>query len=257
MLWYLTDMNIWGKIIGGAAGLAIGGPIGALLGLAAGAAVDAGVKTVSAHPDATKHITFTIGVIALAAKMAKADGQVTREEVDAFKQVFRVPPEEMGNVGRVFDMARRDTAGFDAYARQIALLMQDNRPVLADLLEALFFIAKADGVVHPNELNYIRAVAKIFGYRKAEVDELVHRHVGADPSCPYSILGVEPSISDADLKKHYRKLVRDNHPDRLIAAGVPNDFIAVATRRAAEINAAYDQIVADRKVAGRATEAAQ
>lgn len=250
-------MNFWGKIIGGAAGLAIGGPIGALLGLAAGAAVDAGVKTAAENPDATKHVTFTIGVIALAAKMAKADGQVTREEVDAFKQVFRVPPEEMRNVGRVFDMARRDTAGFDAYARQIALLMQDNRPVLADLLEALFFIAKSDGEVHPNELNYIRAVAKIFGYRKAEVDELVYRHVGADPECPYGILGVEPSISDADLKKHYRKLVRDNHPDRLIAAGVPNDFIAVATRRAAEINAAYDQIVANRKASGHTAEAAQ
>ncbi|MFC4347989.1 TerB family tellurite resistance protein [Kordiimonas lipolytica] len=239
-------MSIWGKIIGGAAGLALGGPIGALLGVAAGAAVDAGVSRGSAGPDATKQITFTIGVIALAAKMAKADGRVTREEVDAFKQVFRVPPEEMANVGKVFDMARRSTAGFDAYAKQIASLMYDNRPVLADLLEALFFIAKSDGEVHPNELNYIRAVAKIFGYRQAEIDALVHRHVGADPECPYGVLGVDPSIDDAALKAQYRKLVRDNHPDRLIAAGVPNDFIAVATRRAAEINAAYDKIKAMR-----------
>jgi DnaJ like chaperone protein len=251
-------MSIWGKIIGGAAGLALGGPIGALLGLAAGAAVDAGVKAATDPDDATKKVAFSIGVIALAAKMAKADGHVTREEVDAFKQVFRVPLEEMRNVGRVFDMARQDTAGFDAYARQIASLMRDNRPVLADLLEALFFIAKADGEVHPNELNYIRAVAKIFGYRKAEVDELVHRHVGADPDCPYGVLGVDPSVDDAELKEHYRKLVRENHPDRLIAAGVPNDFIAVATRRAAEINAAYDRIVQDRKAAmGRTHETAR
>jgi len=244
-------MSIWGKIIGGAAGLALGGPIGALVGLTLGAAVDAGV-TATADPEKTRHITFTIGVIALSAKMAKADGRVTREEVDAFKQVFHVPSAEMANVGRVFDMARQHTAGFDAYAKQIADLMQDNRGVLADLLEGLFFIAKSDGHVHPNELNFIRAVAKIFGYTKQQIEQLVHRHVGADPNCPYAVLGVEPSIDDTELRKRYRSLVRENHPDRLIAEGVPNDLIAVATRRAAEINAAYDTIVADREKAGQA-----
>jgi DnaJ like chaperone protein len=239
-------MSIWGKIIGGAAGMALGGPIGALIGLSVGAAVDASVTPTAADPEKTRHITFTIGVIALSAKMAKADGHVTREEVDAFKQVFHVPPSEMANVGRVFNMARKHTAGFDAYARQIAELMKDNRGVLADLLEGLFFIAKADGHVHENELNFIRAVAKIFGYSKQQIDQLVHRQVGADPTCPYAILGIEPAISDQDLKKHYRNLVRESHPDRLIAEGVPNDLIAVATRRAAEINAAYDTIRAER-----------
>lgn len=244
-------MSIWGKIIGGAAGLALGGPIGALIGLTVGAAVDAsGVTGGAADPEKTRHITFTIGVIALSAKMAKADGRVTREEVEAFKQVFHVPASEMANVGRVYDMARKDTAGFDAYARQIAHLMKDNRTVLGDLLEALFFIAKADGHVHPNELNFIRSVAKIFGYSKQQIEELVHRHVGADPSCPYAILGVKPSISDRELKKHYRDLVRKTHPDHLIAAGVPNDLIAVATRRAAEINVAYATIQDERKAGG-------
>ncbi|TNE66401.1 MAG: molecular chaperone DjiA [Alphaproteobacteria bacterium] len=235
-------MSIWGKIIGGTAGLALGGPLGALIGLTVGAAVDAGVRAVERDPEATRRITFTIGAIALAAKMAKADGRVTREEVDAFKAVFRVPPEEMRNVGRVFDMARQHTAGFEAYAKQIADLMRDNRPALRDLLEALFFIAKADGHVHPNELEYIRTVARIFGFGAQEIDQLVYRHIGADPDCPYGVLGVDPSISDDDLKRHYRKLVRETHPDRLIAAGVPSNMIAVATRRAAEINAAYDLI---------------
>ena len=239
-------MSIWGKIIGGTAGFALGGPLGALLGLSVGAAVDAGVRSASQDPEKTRHITFTIGVIALSAKMAKADGRVTREEVDAFKQVFHVPEAEMVNVGRVFDMARQHTAGFDAYARQIADLMQGNRRVLSDLLEGLFFIAKSDGHVHPNELNFIRAVAKIFGYTKQQIDEIVYRHVGADPECPYTVLGVEPTIDDAGLRKHYRNLVRENHPDRLIAEGVPSDLIAVATRRAAEINAAYDMIIAQR-----------
>jgi len=239
-------MSIWGKIIGGTAGFALGGPLGALLGLSVGAAVDASVSAAAQDPEKTRHITFTIGVIALSAKMAKADGRVTREEVDAFKQVFHVPQAEMVNVGRVYDMARQHTAGFDAYARQIADLMQGNSRVLADLLEGLFFIAKSDGHVHPNELNFIRAVAKIFGYSKQQIDQLVHRHVGADPDCPYSVLGIEPSVDSAVLRRHYRSLAKENHPDRLIAAGVPSDLIAVATRRAAEINAAYDTIIAER-----------
>lgn len=221
--------------------MALGGPIGALLGLTVGAAVDAGVSAVSDNPE-TRQITFTIGLIALSAKMAKADGRVTREEVDAFKQVFRVPPSEMANVGKVFDMARQHTAGFDAYARQMADLMKNQPEVLNDVLEALMFIAKSDGHVHPNELNFIRAVAKIFRYSKADIESFVFRHVGGDQDCPYTVLGVEPSIGDAELKKHYRNLVRENHPDHLIASGVPSDLIAVATRRAAEINTAYDKI---------------
>ncbi len=239
-------MSIWGKIIGGTAGLALGGPIGALIGLSVGAAVDVGIERTVSDSDATKHITFTIGTIALAAKMAKADGVVTREEVDAFKQVFRVPTSEMANVGRVFDMARQHTAGFEAYAKQLADLMQGNRTVLYDLLEALFFIAKSDGSVHPDELKFIRTVADIFGLTDAEIESLVIRHTGADPDSPYTILGVDPQVSDKALKAHYRQLVRDNHPDRMIAEGVPNDLIAVATRRAAEINAAFDKIMESR-----------
>ncbi len=236
-------MSIWGKIIGGTAGLALGGPIGAIIGVSVGAAVDVGIDSATQETDETRQVTFTIGLIALSAKMAKADGQVTREEVEAFKQVFRVPPHEMANVGRVFDMARKHTAGFDAYAKQIASVMKGNRTVLADVLDALFFIAEADGHVHPNELNYIRVVAKIFGYSPEEIETMVARRVGQDPESPYSILGVEPDIDRAGLKKRYRALVRENHPDRLIAEGVPSELIAVATRRAAEINAAYDTIM--------------
>lgn len=243
-------MSIWGKIIGGAAGLALGGPIGALIGLGVGAAVDATVEGVAEPDDQTRQITFTIGVIALAAKMAKADGQVTREEVNAFKQVFKVPPNEMVNVGRVFDMARKHTAGFDAYAQQIATLMRGNRAVLSDLLDALFFIANADGELHPNELNYIRVVAKIFGFAPEEIEALVERHAGSAPDSPYAVLGVAPDASLDELKKRYRQLVRETHPDRMIAEGVPSDMIAVATRRAAEVNAAYDTILKQRGVSG-------
>ncbi|GHF22996.1 molecular chaperone DjlA [Kordiimonas sediminis] len=239
-------MSIWGKIIGGTAGFAIGGPIGALLGVSIGAAVDVGINKATGDPAQTKQITFTIGVIALAAKMAKVDGRVTREEVDAFKQLYRVPAEEMKNVGRVFDMARQSAAGFEAYARQIAGIMADNRAILTDIIDALFYIAESDGHLHPAELDYIRTVGAIFGFSSADIETMIHRRAGPDVNSPYTVLGVEPNISNTALKAHYRALVREHHPDRLMAQGVPSDLIAVATRRAAEINVAYDQIVQQR-----------
>ena len=128
-------MSIWGKIIGGAAGFVIGGPLGAMLGAGVGHAMDSGLASGvgKAAEDATRKITFTIGVIALAAKMAKADGVVTRDEVDAFREVFKIPPHEVKNVGRVFDMARKDVAGYEVYAKQIADLFKGNNSVLEDL----------------------------------------------------------------------------------------------------------------------------
>jgi len=240
-------MTIWGKIIGGAAGLALGGPVGGLVGLLLGTAVDETISRSDAdNRENRRKVIFSIGIIALAAKMAKADGRVSAEEIQAFKQVFRIPAGEEKNVARLFNLAREHVAGYDAYARQIADVMRGNSAVLMDVLEALFFIAEADGDVHPNELNYIRSVAEIFGFSKTTIEDLVERHVGPDPSSPYTVLGVRPDISDAALKARYRQLVRENHPDRMIAEGVPSDLLAVATRRLATINTAYDTIMASR-----------
>jgi DnaJ like chaperone protein len=237
-------MSIWGKIIGGAAGFAIGGPLGALLGASVGHAVDSGLVGAAgrAGEGATRKITFTIGVIALSAKMAKADGHVTRDEIEAFREVFKIPPHEVRNVGRVFDMARKDTAGYEAYAAQIARLFQDSPQVLEDLLGALFHIANADGVLHPAEIEYLDNVARIFGFSEARYASIKALYMGPDKASPYTILGVSPDISDADLKKRYRTLIKENHPDKLIAQGMPQEFIEVANDRLAAINAAYDRL---------------
>src|SRR5690242_5849153 len=169
-------MNIWGKLLGGAAGFAIGGPIGALLGAVAGHAVDRlsdqapgdDARTGLDERAATRQIAFTIGIIVLGAKMAKADGVVSRAEIAAFKQVFTVPPEQEANVGRIFDQARRDAFGFEPYAHQIARLFTRKSQVLEELLDGLFHIAKADGKVDEGEIAYLRRVAEIFGFDAAE-----------------------------------------------------------------------------------------
>ena len=238
-------MSIWGKLLGGAAGFAIGGPIGALLGALAGHAVDS-ISAGGEGADATRSITFTIGVIVLGAKMAKADGRVTPDEVAAFKQVFRVPPGEMKNVARVFNMARRDAAGFEPYARQIAGLFKNNPGMLEDLLDILFHIAKADGVVHPAELDYLRQVATIFGFSADDFARIRASHVGPDKTDPYAVLGASRDMSLAELKRHYRQLIREHHPDTLIAQGLPQEFIDVANSKMAAINDAYARIEKER-----------
>ncbi|MEM8588802.1 MAG: TerB family tellurite resistance protein [Pseudomonadota bacterium] len=249
-------MSIWGALIGGAAGFAIGGPLGALLGAAAGHAVERagqqaglieGARPASGpERDNTRHIAFTIGVIALGAKMAKADGRVTRDEVDAFKRVFKVPPGETHHVARVFNMARQDSAGYEPYARQIAGLFNDRPAVLEELLLCLFYIAKADGKIHADELAYLKNVATIFGFDDATFDRIRASEIGADPDDPYTALGVTRDTDDESLKKAYHELAREHHPDRLVAQGMPAEFVEVADRRLAAINAAYDRIRAER-----------
>jgi DnaJ like chaperone protein len=240
-------MSIWGKIIGAASGFALGGPIGALIGGFAGHAID---KMQGAGgdggDDATRQVAFTIGVIALGAKMAKADGQVTRDEVEAFREVFQVPPEDLKNVARVFDQAKKGVAGYEAYAEQLAGLFRQNPAVLEDLLDGLFHIAKADNVYHPAEDQFLRDVARIFGFSEHEFARIKEAHVGAEKSDPWVILGVSRDATEQELKTHYRKLIKEHHPDTLIAQGMPQEFIDVANEKLAAINDAYDRIQKER-----------
>lgn len=253
-------MTIWGKIVGGAAGFALGGPLGALLGGLAGHAVDrmrestreledrreafgeSEAEAGEGADDNTKKIAFTIGVIVLGAKMAKADGTVTRDEIQAFRQVFHVPPDEMKNVGRVFNQARRDARGFEPYARQIGRMFKRNPAVLEELLDGLFHIARADGAVSEAELQYLEQVAYIFGLEQAAWERIKANNLGPDGHDPYEILGIARGSSDAEVKTAYRKLVRENHPDRLVSQGMPQEFIELANEKLATINNAYERI---------------
>ena len=231
-------MSVWGKVSGAAAGLFVGGPIGALVGAVAG--------HFFLDRDSDPGVTFTIAVVALAGKMARADGVVTEQEFEVFRRVFSVPPEEEGNVRRIFNLARQDVAGFEHYAGQIARLFRGNPAVLEDVLDGLFEIAKADGVLHPGEAQFLERVAEIFGFAPNEFRRIRASHFAPELTDPYVILGVSYVADDDELKQTYRKLVRENHPDSLMARGVPAEFIKLANDKLAAINNAYEKIRAER-----------
>jgi DnaJ like chaperone protein len=205
------------------------------------------IATRSGTEPAEDRVAFAVGVIALGAKMAKADGVVTMDEVNAFKEVFKVPEGEMKIVAHVFNLAKQDVAGYEAYAERLATMFKGNRKLLEDVLEGLFHIAKADEVLDPREEQYLAGVAKRFGMTDTEFAYIKARHVISAKRNPYDVLGIKPSVSNEGLKSHYRKLVAENHPDKLIARGLPREFVSIASKKIAAINEAYDQIAKERK----------
>ena len=223
-------MSIWTRIADALA--SIGESVGAFL-----------QSIVNRNPTPPeKSIAFTIGMIGLGAKMAKADGVVTEDEIRAFKQVFHIPDGELATVARVFNLAKQDVAGYETYARQIAKLFEARSEVLEDVLDGLFHIAKADNAFHPGEHGFLKRVAGIFGFSDADFARIRARHV-AVPDDPFLILGLAPGADPDEVRRRYRELVREHHPDRHIAAGVPEEMVEIATRRLQKINEAYERIM--------------
>ena len=178
--------------------------------------------------------------------MAKADGVVTRDEITAFRARVHIPPAEVKQVGRFWDLARQTPDGFEDYANQVARLFAPRAPVLEQLLDLLFHIAKSDGGITAPEISYLTTVAKTFGFDEADFNRLLASHQSNGPS-PYEVLGVEHDIDDQALRQRWKQLVRTHHPDTLIADGLPEEFIAAANDRLAKINNAYDAIVRQRR----------
>jgi DnaJ like chaperone protein len=220
-------MSIWKRIREALAALAKGEPLSAVF------------DRLRTPPEKTA--AFAIAVIALGAKMAKADGRVTRDEVAAFRRVFHIPPEDEASAARIYDMARTEVAGFDAYARQIARMFRGRPQVLADLLEGLVHIAAADGAYHPDEAAFLAEVARIFAVPEADFRAIRARHLAGERD-PWAVLGLEPGSGAETLRARYRDLVRSLHPDALIARGVPTEARRMAEIRLAAVNAAYSEI---------------
>jgi DnaJ like chaperone protein len=253
---------VWGKIIGGVAGFAMGGPFGAVVGAALGHAAESGgfsqftprlagqggfgPARVTALLGRREQL-FAIGVVVLAAKLARCDGPVVRSEIDAFKHSFRIPPESARDVGRLFDQARDSSESFEAFAVQLGAAFTDNRGMLEDVLAALFVIARADGPMNRREEAFLEAVCRSFGltveaWERARDARARQSYGSADDDDPYEVLGVARSAADEDIRVAWRQLMRENHPDSLASRGVPAEFIARASDKVARINAAWDRV---------------
>ncbi|MCI5077143.1 DnaJ family molecular chaperone [Oricola sp.] len=204
------------------------------------------VRTMFAgDPETRRRVAFSIAMIALSAKMAKADGIVTAEEVDAFREIFEIPAEDANRVANLYNLAKQDVAGYRAYAEQVAGLCGDgmtNCPLLIDVLDGLFHIAKADGVIHRKELDFLTDVAGIFGISGTAFERVVARHVDKGRRDPWRILGLDEGVGHAEARRRYLQLVRENHPDQLVARGLPEEFIKIANDRIAAINDAWETI---------------
>lgn len=221
-------MSIWTRITEALRALAAGEPLAALF--------------ARGRTPPERSVAFTIAVIALGAKMAKADGRVTRDEVVAFRQVFQISAADEKQAARVFDLARQDVAGFEIYARRIARMFDDGSDLLITLIEGLFHIAVSDGEYHPDEDEFIAKVARLFGLKDSLFACLRARYVPGAEADPFSVLGVDHSAALGEVRAKWRQLVRDNHPDQMMARGLPAEAIALANTRLATINRAWEDI---------------
>ncbi|WP_179379132.1 molecular chaperone DjiA [Jannaschia marina] len=221
-------MSLWSRILEVLASLAPGEALSGLF------------ERLRSPPE--RSVAFTIAVIALSAKMAKADGRVTRDEVTAFREVFTIPPAELDNAARVFDLARTDVAGFEHYAGRIRAMFDGDSQILRDLMEGLFHIAMADGTYHPAEDDFLARVAQIFRLPEREFRSLRTRFVpGAEPDC-YEVLGVMPDTPMEEIRQAWRAAVRESHPDRLMARGLPEEAVKLAEKRLVAVNRAWEKI---------------
>lgn len=230
-------MSIWSRILDALSALRHGEGLGAVF------------ERLSASSDKSvpeKSVGFTIAVIALGAKMAKADGAVTRNEVTAFREVFHIPGEAEAAAARVFNLARQDVAGFEDYATRIGKMFGSDTDTLIDLMDGLFHIAVADGAYHPHEEAFLRRVQEIFGLSESCFRQIRARHVADAPPDPYEVLGVTPDTPLDQIRAAWRREVKESHPDRMIARGVPEEALHLAERRIRAVNAAWEEISAAR-----------
>lgn len=261
-------MSVWGKIIGGGTGMVLGGPLGALLGLALGHTIDKIKKSNSKNLNSNKfnneksqfqqynendkQLAFATGVIAIAAKLSKADGKVTQDEIKTFHEVFDFDSRDEAVIGEIFNNAKISSDGFELYAKQLASVFGNQEELYIEFINSLFKIALADGVLHLNEEKMISDIAVIFKMPSELIESIKMQFINSSQNInsienDYKILLSNPNESDTDLKKRYYKLVKDYHPDSLVSKGLPDEFLRFANERLSAVNEAYDRIVKYRK----------
>ena len=235
-------MSIWGSLIGGFIGFSFAGPIGALIGSVVGGKISSTRRSSFQHSFAPPQQVFAIALIILTAKLAKADGQVSKEELIAVKNKLKIPDHEIGQVGKIFNKAKEDSLGYEPYAQQIAQIYRNNPAVLDEVINILFYIAESDGKVSDSEITVIRNIAGIFGISQNQFESIRESRKDSDKLNPYIVLGCSSNDDFVTIRKKYLKLSKEHHPDVLINKGVPPEVIEESKKKMRSINSAFDQI---------------
>jgi DnaJ like chaperone protein len=235
-------MSIWGSLIGGFVGFSFAGPIGALIGSMIGGRISSTRRSGFQRSFAPPQQVFAIALIILTAKLAKADGQVSKEELIAIKNKLKIPDHEIDQVRKIFNKAKKDSLGYEPYAQQIAQIYKNNPAVLDEVINILFYIAEADSKVSDSEIVMIRNIARIFGINQSQFEGIRESRKGSDKLNPYVVLGCDPNDDFASIRKKYLNLSKAHHPDVLVSKGVPKEVIEESKKKMRAINSAFDQI---------------
>jgi len=235
-------MAIWGSLIGGMIGFSLGGPFGMLLGSLIGGKMSRAKSRSNFGSFAQPQQIFALSLIVLAAKLSKADGQVSKEELVAVKDKLKIPENELDQVGKIFNKAKEESAGYEPYAQQIAQIYKSNINVLEEVVNTLFYIAEADGNVSNAELKMIENIARIFGLNDIQINAIKESRKSSDKLNPYIVLESKPDDSVEMIRKRYLKLSKEHHPDLLMSKGVPQEVIVESKAKMRAINSAWDQI---------------
>ena len=237
-------MSIWGSLIGGMVGFSLGGPFGMLLGSLIGGKISRARAGRSGNfgTFAQPQQIFALSLIVLSAKLSKADGQVSKEELVAVRDKLKIPENEIEQVGKIFNKAKEESAGYEPYAQQIGQIYKNNPNVLEEVINILFYIAEADGNVSKSELNMMRHIAQIFGLNDLQFSAIKESRKSSDKLNPYVVLASKPEEDLSSIRKRYIQLSKENHPDLLVSKGVPIEVIEESKKKMRAINSAWDQI---------------
>ena len=235
-------MSIWGSLIGGFVGFSFAGPIGALIGSMIGGRISSARRSGFQRSFAPPKQVFAIALIILTAKLAKADGHVSKEELIAIKDKLKIPEHEIDKVGKIFNKAKEESKGYEPYAQQIAQIYKNNPNVLEEVINILFYIAEADGNVSKSELDMMQHIAQIFGLNQVQFNAIKESRKSSDKLNPYIVLESKPEENLQTIRKKYLQLSKEHHPDLLISKGVPQEVIAESKKKMRAINSAWDQV---------------
>ena len=235
-------MSIWGNLVGGFIGFSFAGPIGALIGSIIGGKISSARRGGFQQSFAQSQQIFAISLVILTAKLAKADGQVSKEELIAIKDKLKIPDYEIDQVGKIFNKAKEDSLGYEPYAKQIAQIYQNKPAVLDEVINILFYIAESDGKVSDSELAMIKNIAQIFNLTDIQFEGIKESRRGSDKLNPYIVLGCTSNDDFATIRKRYLQLSKEHHPDALISKGVPQEVIEESKKKMRAINSAFDKI---------------